>query len=143
MTHISIEHARSAAAPTAAQSAPRVFRVTGWDQDPAGTDDNSGDNNNATVTVAVATQEGRKAPEDNQGEEQDKIRLLRPYLLIERAEYLVEDGAPGVQTFAVSDEILRAAPAVGWVTLETQSNHGGRWTCLYGLRVHGQPVKNA
>ncbi|CAN0290174.1 unnamed protein product [Ectocarpus fasciculatus] len=32
-------------------------------------------------------------------------------------------------------------PPVGWVTLEVQSNHGGAWTCLYGFRVHGDPVR--
>lgn len=114
VSHVSIEHARTALAPTVARSAPRAFRVLGWDADPTG---------------AGAT-----------GEEYAGGAALRPYVLLEGAEYQAGGGARGVQTFAVSEAGRELAPPVGWVTLEVQSNHGGKWTCLYGFRVHGDPV---
>lgn len=124
---MSIEHARTRSAPSAEKSAPRVFRVLGWDRSPVKA------NTNGQVVNGSAVLEMRGAAVGDDG-------ALRPYVLVERAEFLVGDGAPGVQTFAVSEESLMAAPAVGWVTLEVKSNHGGRWTCLYGFRVHGNPV---
>ncbi|CBJ32485.1 hypothetical protein Esi_0342_0020 [Ectocarpus siliculosus] len=126
VTHVSIEHARAASAPTAAQSAPRAFRILGWDADPAGT---------ATTTASLVGGGG-----DGGGE-----ALLSPHVLLAGAEYQVGEGAPGVQTFAVGEgrgeEAQAVVPPVGWVTLEVQSNHGGAWTCLYGFRVHGDPVR--
>lgn len=63
--------------------------------------------------------------------------LLRPHVLINRAEFSVERNAPTVQTFEVFSG-GSPLPPVGWVTLEVESNHGGEWTCLYGFRVHGE-----
>ncbi|CAM9290561.1 unnamed protein product [Scytosiphon promiscuus] len=118
VTHVSIEHARTASAPTAQKNAPRSFRVLGWDEDPGG---------------LAATAKG----EEN-SEKMD--RPPRPHVLLEEAEYEAGGGARGVQTFAVPEGVREATPAVGWVTLEVQSNHGGGWTCLYGFRVHGDHV---
>ncbi|CAM9219681.1 unnamed protein product [Pylaiella littoralis] len=121
VTHVSIEHARTAAAPTALKSAPRGFRVLGWDADPSGPE---------TTPYLGGEGEG----------EDGWAGVLRPFVLLEGAEYQAGGGAFSVQTFAVSEERRERAPPVGWVTLEVQSNHGGKWTCLYGFRVHGDPV---
>lgn len=120
VSHVSIEHPRAAYAPSSAKSAPRAFRVLGWEQDPTG-------------AVGPAAEGGGVSGIGDGG-------VPRPLTLVDGAEYRVGDGAPGVQTFAVSGASLEAAAAVKWVTLEVGSNHGGIWTCLYGFRVHGEPV---
>lgn len=119
VTHVSIEHARLASAPSAAKSALRTFRVLGWDADP---------------TTQSDMDQGSKS---DAGAE---FGALRPYVLVESAQYVVEGNTPAVQTFKVSERSKELAPPVGWVTLEVQSNYGGKWTCLYGFRVHGDPV---
>eukprot|EP00752_Nemacystus_decipiens_P006276 g5659.t1 len=125
VSHVSIEHARTALAPTVARSAPRAFRVLGWDADPTG----------AAATTAAAG-EGLVG-----GAGRARARAPpRPYVLLEGSEYRAGGGALGVQTFEVSEAARELAPPVGWVTLEVQSNHGGKWTCLYGFRVHGDPA---
>lgn len=141
VTHVSIEHARTAAAPTAVRSAPRAFRVMGWDADPTAHGwavPGGGGVESASVSASLKFSR----------EEEEEVAVaaastLTPYVLVEGAEFLVGEGAPGVQTFAVSEESREGAPPVGWVTLEVESNHGGRWTCLYGFRVHGHPVATA
>ena len=148
VTHVSIEHARAALAPTAARSAPRAFRVLGWDADPAA----------AAAAAAAATGSlggvvvgggklrsllpggaGRADSGTADGAAGAGAAPLRPYVLLEGAEYQAGGGTLGVQTFPVSEGRELALP-VGWVTLEMESNHGGPWTCLYGFRVHGDPV---
>ncbi|CAM9946209.1 unnamed protein product, partial [Sphacelaria rigidula] len=142
VTHVSIEHARVAAAPTAAKSAPREFRVTGWTQDPAGTINSYGDGSSRTAGGSATRSRERQGGGGEEGELENDNATLRPYVLVERGEYLIgEDDQYSVQTFAVSDKIFDVAPPVGWVTLEMTSNHGGVWTCLYGFRVHGVAVK--
>ncbi|CAN0337218.1 unnamed protein product, partial [Hapterophycus canaliculatus] len=121
VTHVSIEHARTASAPTARKSAPRSFRVLGWDADP-------GDTGASTASSLLSGIAG------------DNAELPRPHVLVEGAEYEAGAGARGVQTFAVPEGVREATPPVGWVTLEVRSNHGGKWTCLYGFRVHGERV---
>lgn len=127
VTHVSIEHARTAYAPSATKSAPRAFRVLGWDADPS-------------AAVASTSGFGRIGGGGSGGGSRGSGTALRPYVLVEGAEYSAGGDAPGVQTFAASDESRLLAPPVGWVTLEVQSNHGGKWTCVYGFRVHGDPV---
>lgn len=119
VTHVSLEHPRVAYAPSGAKSALHSFRVLGWDRDPSG----------ETPAILGATH--------GSGEEDATVS---PLVLVDRAAYKVGDNAPGVQTFAVSATARETAPAVKWVTLEVDSNHGGIWTCLYGFRVHGEPV---
>ena len=126
VSHVSIEHARTGLAPTVARSAPRAFRVLGWDADPAGA---------AAAAMSAKSGEGSVASDGGRAPAQ-----LRPYVLLEGAEYRASGDALGVQTFEVSKAGRELAPPVGWVTLEVQSNHGGSWTCLYGFRVHGDPV---
>lgn len=128
VTHVSIEHARTAYAPSASKSAPRAFRVLGWDVDPS-------------AAAASTSGFGRiGSVGGGGGSRASATAQLQPYVLVEGVEYSAGGDAPGVQTFAASDESRLLAPPVGWVTLEVQSNHGGKWTCVYGFRVHGDPV---
>ena len=102
VSHISLEHTSVVALPAAALTAPRQFRVLGWDADPA--------------TSSAS---------------------LRPYVLVESAEFSVEPHAPTAQVFGVpAPGTTFPPPPVGWVTLDVISNHGGDHTCLYGLRVY-------
>ena len=130
VTHVSIEHARTAYAPSAAKSAPRAFRVLGWDSDPSA----AGASTSRFAGIGIG---GGGSGDNSRG---SAATALRPYVLVEGVEYSAGSDAPGVQTFAASDESRLLAPPVGWVTLEVQSNHGGKWTCVYGFRVHGDPV---
>lgn len=148
VSHVSIEHARTSLAPTVARSAPRAFRVLGWDADPTG---GGGAGTSSTVAASVGgaaggggrTGRGRAGAGARAGSVDDDAgerAPARPYVLLEGAEYQAGGGLPAVQTFEVSEASRELAPPVGWVTLEVQSNHGGKWTCLYGFRVHGDPV---
>ena len=131
VTHVSIEHARTAYAPSASKSAPRAFRVLGWDVDPSAA---------AAPTSGFGRIGGVGGVGGGGGSRGSVAAQPRPYVLVEGVEYSAGGDAPGVQTFAASDESRLLAPPVGWVTLEVQSNHGGKWTCVYGFRVHGEPV---
>lgn len=118
VTHVSLEHTLTAATHST-KSAPGVFRVLGWVDDPS---------KNALVKLGGG---GAGMAEDG---------TLRPYVLVDRAEFTVGEGASKVQTFSVSDAAREATPPVRWVTLEIKSNHGAPRTCLYGFRVHGDGV---
>eukprot|EP00903_Cladosiphon_okamuranus_P020406 g18726.t1 len=109
VTHVSIEHARTALAPTVARSAPRAFRVLGWDADPAAAGKSAGE------TSVAGGGAGADAP-------------LRPYVLLEGAEYRADGGALGVQTFEVSEAGRELAPPVGssnHLDIHRQAPHDG------------------
>ncbi|CAM9290785.1 unnamed protein product [Scytosiphon promiscuus] len=145
VTHVSIEHARTASAPTAQKSAPRSFRVLGWDEDPGGLVTTTASSLLSSITGGLGSgggegRGGKAAKANGKGDSEVKAEPPRPHVLLEGAEYEAGGGARGVQTFAVPEGVREATPPVGWVTLEVQSNHGGKWTCLYGFRVHGDRV---
>ena len=138
VTHVSIEHAAVASVPSAFGSAPRAFRVLGWDADPTAS---------PTSSIPWGFHDTDSAGKGKGGSDAPP---LRPHVLVKQAEFSVASGAPAVQTFAATAEAMEASPGedlgrfppppVGWVTLEVESNHGAQWTCLYGFRVHGHRV---
>ncbi|WVW83019.1 hypothetical protein I302_105035 [Kwoniella bestiolae CBS 10118] len=48
------------------------------------------------------------------------------------------DSLSNIQTFPVSDEIQHLDISVGIVIFKVEDNHGGDFTCLYRVRVHGE-----
>lgn len=141
VTHVSIEHARTASAPTAQKSAPRSFRVLGWNADPGGASSTASSLLNG-ITSGLASAGGGKVEKATGKEDAaEKAEQPRPFVLLDGVQYEAGGGARGVQTFAVPEGVRETTPPVGWVTLEVRSNHGGKWTCLYGFRVHGDRVE--
>ena len=82
VTHVSIEHARTACAPSATKSAPRAFRVLGWDADPS-------------AAVASTSVFGRIGGGGGGSGSRGSGTALRPYVLVEGVEYSAGGALPG------------------------------------------------
>ncbi|CAM9400963.1 unnamed protein product, partial [Laminaria digitata] len=76
VTHVSIEHARTAHAPSATKSAPRAFRVLGWDSDPS-----------AAAVASLTSGFGRFSGGGGGSRGSGTAAALRPYVLVEGVEY--------------------------------------------------------
>ncbi|KAG6813396.1 hypothetical protein H0H92_011373 [Tricholoma furcatifolium] len=86
-------------------------------------------------------EEARAKGEEVEEEPEVPKTLPREPLYVRIAEFTYDIHAPhNVQTFSIDPELSALEVDFGIVVLMMKSNWGRDYTCLYRLRVHGQPI---
>ncbi|KAG2132337.1 hypothetical protein DEU56DRAFT_739480 [Suillus clintonianus] len=123
ITHLSIEHP-----PSQSMDAPRDIVLWGFIE--------QADN---LQRYAFVDQDMDDQPPQEVIEESRKQNPTGSFIKLAHVEYSPFHNLH-VQTFSVSENVLRSGFDFGLVVVEIRGNWGGDETCLYRVRVHGKDI---
>ncbi|KAI0644318.1 UNC-like C-terminal-domain-containing protein, partial [Trametes meyenii] len=126
-THVTIDHIAAEVA-TDPGTAPQTMTLWG------GVDGTTNEGRLSKINAEATT--------SSMGYEGPPVGLGYVYVALATFEYDIYS-ASTVQTFPLDKHITQSGMDFGIVVLEVKSNWGGKETCVYRLRVHGQPVRTA